>query len=68
MKRRIIYSFLLLSLMSINAKSQILKDSLYGNVKRLSEKVIFLTKKENPQLIYYQDYGHSGWTREIEYY
>lgn len=60
MKKRIIYSFLLLSLISINAKSQILKDSLYGNVKRLSEKVIFLTKKENPQLMYNADYGHSG--------
>lgn len=60
MKRKIIYSILLLLLISNNAKSQILKDSLYGNVKRLSEKVIFLTKKENPQLMYYDDYGHYG--------
>lgn len=36
------------------------KDTIIGNVKNLREKVIFLTEKENPQLLYYDDYGHSG--------
>lgn len=36
------------------------KDTIYGRIKRIREKVIFLTEKENPQQIYYDDYGHSG--------
>lgn len=35
-------------------------DSVYGNVKKIREKVIFLTEIENPQLMYYNDYGHYG--------
>jgi len=36
------------------------KDTIYGKVKKIREKVEFLTLKENPQLLYYDDYGHSG--------
>ncbi|MEW5677217.1 hypothetical protein ABGT15_12960 [Flavobacterium enshiense] len=36
------------------------KDSLFGSIKKIREKVIFLTKKENPQIIYESDYGHMG--------
>jgi|SRR5690554_860747 len=36
------------------------KDTIYGKVKKIREKVEFLTQKENPQLVYYDDYGHSG--------
>ena len=44
-----------------NGQSQNLpKDTLYGSVKKISEKVIFLTEFENPQFLYYDDYGHSG--------
>lgn len=44
-----------------NIKSQYLpEDSLRGNIKKIREKVIFLTEIENPQLLYYDDYGHSG--------
>jgi hypothetical protein len=35
-------------------------DSLNGQVKKISEKVIFLTEVENPQFMYYDDYGHYG--------
>jgi hypothetical protein len=60
MKKKIILIFIFLFVTSI-AKSQTFpKDSLYGNVKRIREKVIFLTEIENLQLLYYDDYGHSG--------
>src|SRR5690606_22459435 len=36
------------------------KDTIYGKVKTIREKVEFLTQKENAQLLYYDDYGHSG--------
>ena len=36
------------------------KDTIYGKAKTIREKVEFLTQKENPQLLYYDDYGHSG--------
>jgi hypothetical protein len=36
------------------------KDTIYGKVKKIREKVEFLTEKENPQFLYYDDYGHSG--------
>ncbi|WP_339836956.1 hypothetical protein [uncultured Flavobacterium sp.] len=39
---------------------EILKDTIYGNIKKIREKVVFLTKVENPQILYYDDYGHSG--------
>ena len=45
---------------SITNSQSLPKDTLYGNVKRIREKVIFLTEMENPQLLYYDDYGHSG--------
>ncbi|HEX7868569.1 MAG TPA: hypothetical protein VF455_00505, partial [Chryseobacterium sp.] len=52
---------ILLIILGTNIKSQYLpEDSLRGNVKRIREKVIFLTEIENPQLLYYDDYGHSG--------
>ena len=54
---------LIIFLIFINStvKSQNLpKDSVYGNVKKIREKVIFLTEKENHQFLYHDDYGHSG--------
>lgn len=36
------------------------KDTIYGKVKTIREKVEFLSQKENPQILYYHDYGHSG--------
>ncbi|TDE00657.1 hypothetical protein [Flavobacterium hiemivividum] len=55
-------SILILFLISSLAVSQDLPtDSLHGNVKKIKEKVLFLTKKENPKLFYDDsDYGHSG--------
>jgi hypothetical protein len=39
------------------------KDTIYGKVKTIREKVIFLTEKENPKLYDSDsDYGHSGFT------
>ncbi|RRO18551.1 hypothetical protein [Flavobacteriaceae bacterium 14752] len=35
-------------------------DTIYGKVKKIREKVVFLTEIENPQLLYYDDYGHYG--------
>lgn len=61
MKKKIIYTLWLIIIFPFLAKSQNLpKDTLYGNIKRIREKVIFLTEIENPQLLYYDDYGHSG--------
>lgn len=52
---------LLLLFLGTNVKCQYLpEDSLRGNVKKIREKVIYLTEVENPQLLYYDDYGHSG--------
>jgi len=37
------------------------KDTIYGKVKSIREKVIFLTERENPRLFEIDgDYGHSG--------
>ncbi len=37
------------------------KDTIYGKVKSIREKVIFLTQRENPRLFEIDgDYGHSG--------
>lgn len=57
-----IFLLLMLGIFTFSlVKSQNLpKDSIYGNVKRIREKVIFLTAKENHQLLYNDDYGHSG--------
>ena len=33
-------------------------NTLFGSVKIIRENVIFLTEVENPQLLYYDDYGH----------
>lgn len=61
MRHKLIYPILLIFLIPFLANSQNLpKDTIYGNVKRVREKVIFLTEIENPQLLYYNDYGHSG--------
>lgn len=61
MKQKVTYLVLVLFLIPFLAMSQNLpKDTIYGNVKRIREKVIFLTEIENPQLLYYNDYGHSG--------
>ncbi|WP_318640248.1 hypothetical protein [Flavobacterium ardleyense] len=45
---------------SILSAQDLPKDSIVGNVKSVREKVIFLTEKENPQMLYDSDYGHSG--------
>ncbi|MCT4320649.1 hypothetical protein [Elizabethkingia anophelis] len=60
MKGKLLYTLIII--FGINTlKSQYLpKDTLYGKVKEIREKVIFLTEIENPQLLYYDDYGHSG--------
>ena len=37
------------------------KDTIYGKVKSIREKVIFLTERDNPKLNEIDnDYGHSG--------
>ncbi|CAM3499078.1 hypothetical protein FLGE108171_00450 [Flavobacterium gelidilacus] len=60
------YTFILLLLIipsisnSQEIPKEILKDTIYGNIKKIREKVVFLTKVENPQMLYYDDYGHSG--------
>lgn len=61
MKTNLIF-VLIFVLISCEIKSQhyLPKDTIYGNVKKIREKVIFLTEIENPQLLYYDDYGHSG--------
>lgn len=61
MKQKATYFISLIFLIPYLVKSQNLpKDTMYGNIKRIREKVIFLTEIENPQLLYYDDYGHSG--------
>ena len=60
MKGKVIIIFSFLFFTSISKSQNLTKDTLYGNVKRIREKVIFLTKIENPQFLYYDDYGHSG--------
>ncbi|MBB1194595.1 hypothetical protein DNC80_13070 [Flavobacterium sp. SOK18b] len=61
MKEKTTYFLLFIFLIPFLVISQNLpKDTIYGNIKRIREKVIFLTEKENPQLLYYTDYGHSG--------
>src|SRR5690606_2059981 len=45
---------------SAGFSQEIPNDTIYGPVRSVREKVIFLTKKENHQLFYYNDYGHSG--------
>lgn len=58
MKKKYLISIILFSFFFTSFSQQ--KDTIYGNLKRIREKVEFLTKKENPQLFYYDDYGHSG--------
>jgi len=49
----------LLSVFSLSYGQQ--KDTIYGKVKKIKEKVIFLTERENPKLFETDgDYGHSG--------
>ncbi len=59
MTKRKLISILLLFYFSISFGQQ--KDTIYGKVKKVREKVIFLTEKENPKLFAFDgDYGHSG--------
>lgn len=54
----LIFSFFLFE--ECTSQNYLPKDTIYGNVKNIKEKVYFLTEIENPQLLYYDDYGHSG--------
>ncbi|MDO9260792.1 MAG: hypothetical protein Q7U08_02465 [Flavobacteriaceae bacterium] len=56
-KKNILTIFLLFSFSILFSQQN---DTIYGKVKKIREKVIFLTQKENPQLLYNDDYGHSG--------
>ncbi len=47
---------LILFLLCLTSYSQ-QKDTIYGKVKIIREKVEFLSQKENPQLLYYDDSG-----------
>lgn len=58
MNKIILITFSLLFFFSISFSQQ--KDTIYGKVKTIREKVEFLTEIENPQFLYYDDYGHSG--------
>lgn len=58
--RIIILFFTFFIIAEYKSQDYLPKDTIYGNVKNIREKVVFLTKKENPQLLYYDDYGHSG--------
>lgn len=62
MKNKNIFLILILfSICSLAFSQELPKDSLYGNVKKVKEKVLFLTKTENPKLFHNDDdYGHSG--------
>lgn len=61
MKERLfIFIFLLFLIAICKSQNYLPKDTIFGNVKNIREKVIFLTETENPQLLYYNDYGHSG--------
>ncbi|WP_179336140.1 hypothetical protein [Winogradskyella costae] len=53
-----LFTFSLLLFISISFGQQ--KNTIYGKVKTIREKVEFLTEKENPQFLYNDDYGHSG--------
>ncbi|MCR9182543.1 MAG: hypothetical protein NXH73_06425 [Flavobacteriaceae bacterium] len=59
MSEKKLITLLLLFYFSISIGQQ--KDTIYGKVKKIREKVIFLTEKENPKLFAVDgDYGHSG--------
>lgn len=61
MKEKTTTLILLFFVIPFLVKSQNLpKDTIYGKIKRIREKVIFLTEIENPQLLYNSDYGHEG--------
>mgnify|MGYP003674821643 CR=1 FL=1 len=52
---------LALSLLWFSFSSGQQKDTIYGKVRSIREKVIFLTERENPRLFEIDgDYGHSG--------
>lgn len=59
MKLKIILIFAIFATIFLSAQ-EIPKDTIFGKIKRVREKVVFLTEKENHQLFYYDDYGHSG--------
>ena len=55
------YFILALSLIVFTFSEAQQKDTIYGKVKSIREKVIFLTEIENPKLFQMDsDYGHSG--------
>ncbi len=59
MNKSNLITFSLLFFFSISFSQQ--KDTIYGKVKTIREKVIFLTERENPRLYEIDsDYGHSG--------
>ncbi|GGF16372.1 hypothetical protein [Flavobacterium limi] len=52
---------LVFSIWSFALSQNLPKDSIYGNIKKIKEKVLFLTQQENPKLFHNDDdYGHSG--------
>lgn len=62
MKKTVLIFFIILTIPTIGISQNLPKDTLFGNVKKIREKVIFLTEIENPQMLYYNDYGHSGFS------
>ena len=60
MKEKLLYTLIIIFGINTLRSQYLPKDTLYGKVKEIREKVIFLTEIENPQLLYYDDYGHSG--------
>jgi hypothetical protein len=60
MKINLLIIFLLFISIRVSNAQEISKDTIYGNVKKIREKVVFLTEVENPQMLYNNDYGHSG--------
>ncbi|WP_312089740.1 hypothetical protein [Chryseobacterium sp.] len=59
-KRILIFILSFFIIIKFYSQNYLPKDTIFGNVKKIKEKVIFLTEIENPQLLYYDDYGHSG--------
>lgn len=61
MKKCLFFTLITLLLFKeFKSQNYLPKDTIFGNIKKIREKVLFLTETENPQLLYYDDYGHSG--------
>ncbi|AQY22753.1 hypothetical protein [Riemerella anatipestifer] len=59
--RKLIYMVSVLAFVVGKSQQYLPKDTLYGKVKTLREKVIFLTEITTPQFLDYEDdYGHTG--------